>query len=138
MASQKELKLQSEIAVAFSDKWPDKRGQLMRIVNENASMYQRIIAKATGVAVGAADFLFFSKQRNVATEIKYPGESHSVFTVKRQLKWGKVWESQGNVWRLCRNVKEAMSCYKGKYKGLTIEEVESMIEGKSKTSKVKF
>lgn len=95
------------------------------------------IARSIGIIPGVADFIFISKKFNIATELKIKGSRHLVATVRKQVEWGKVWEAQGNVWRLCMTVKEALSCYKGKFKGKTIDEVETGLNS-VKTKTIKF
>lgn len=133
----REDKLQSDIAIKFSQKYPSKSGQLFHVSNERNNKIQAFKARSIGIIPGVADFIFFSKKFNVATELKVPGSRHEVAKVRKQIKWGKTWEAQGNVWRLCRTTKEAMSCYKGKFKGLTLDEVETMIN-EVKTKTIKF
>lgn len=133
----REDKLQSDIAIKFSQKHPEKSGQLFHISNERNNKIQAFKARSLGIIPGVADFIFFSKAFNIATELKTPNSRHEVAKIQKQIKWAKVWESQGNIWRLCRTTKEALSCYKGKFKGLTIEEVEKMINN-VKTKTIKF
>lgn len=133
----REDKLQSDIAVTFSQKYPKKSGQLFHVSNERNNKIQAFKARSIGIIPGVADFIFFSKSFNVATELKVPGSRHEVAKVRKQVKWGRTWEKQGNVWRLCRTVKEAMSCYKGKFKGMTLDEVEAMLDS-VKTKTIKF
>lgn len=133
----KEVKLQSDITIAFSQKYPKKSGQLFHASNERNHKLQAFQARAIGIIPGVADFIFFSKDFNVATELKIKGSRHEVARVRTQLKWAKTWEREGNVWRLCMTVKEAMSCYKGKFKGMTIKEVEKLLDS-VKTKTIKF
>jgi hypothetical protein len=133
----REDKLQSLIAVKFSQKYPNKEGQLFHVSNERNNKIQAYKARAIGIIPGVADFIYFDDAFNVATELKVPGSRHEVAKVRKQIKWGRTWERKGNVWRLCRTVKEAMSCYKGKFKGLTLDEVEKMLDS-VKTKTIKF
>lgn len=133
----KEEKFQSEVAVKFSQDCPEKSGQLFHVSNERSNIIQAFKARSIGIIPGVADFLFFSKDFNVATELKQPGSRHLVARVKKQVEWGKVWEREGNHWRLCTTIKEAISCYKGKFKGKTIQEVEEMLKN-VKTKTIKF
>lgn len=132
-----EEKLQSDIAIKFSQKHPTKSGQLFHVSNERNNQIQAFKARAIGIIPGVADFLFFSKDFNVATELKTPGSRHEVVKIWKQIQWGRVWEREGNVWRLCRTAKEALSCYKGKFQGLTLEQVETMLKN-VKTKTIKF
>jgi hypothetical protein len=135
----REEKLQSQVAIEFSQKYPEKYGQLFHISNERNNKVQAYKAKSIGIIPGVADFLFVSKKRKVATELKAPGSRHLVSKVRKQIWWGKVWERCGKKfhWRLCRTVDEAISCYLGDYKGMTIKEAEDYINS-VKTKTIKF
>jgi hypothetical protein len=132
-----ETKLQSEIAITFSQKYPEKSGQLFHISNERSNKTQAYLARSIGIIPGVADFIYFSKDFNVATELKIKGSRHEVARIKKQIQWGKVWERHGNVWRLCTSTKQAISCYEGKFKGMTLNEVEDKIKN-IKTKTIKF
>lgn len=133
----KEEKLQSDIAVAFSQRYPKKYGQLFHVSNERNNQIQVLRSRAIGIIPGVSDFIFFSSKINIAMEIKVPNSRHEVSKILIQLKWAKVWESQGNVWRLVRSVNEAMSCIEGDLEGLTRKEVKGMIK-KINTKTIKF
>lgn len=132
-----EEKLQSDIARKFSELYPKKRGQLFHVPNERNHELQAYKAKTIGIVSGVADLLYFSKKRNVATELKVAGSRHKRKHIKLQIWWAKVWESQGGHWRLCKTVNEAISCYNGIYRGLTIDDVEKMLE-ETNTKTIKF
>lgn len=133
----KEEKLQSDIARKFSELYPDKNGQLFHVSNERNNKIQAFKARAIGIIPGVADFIFFSKKFNVATELKTPGSRHLVAGLLKQLQWAKVWEQQGNVWRLCTNVEDAICCYNGDFKGLTRQEIKKTLKT-VKTKTIKF
>tara|TARA_R110000851_G_scaffold296579_1_gene451746 strand:- start:203 stop:610 length:408 start_codon:yes stop_codon:yes gene_type:complete len=132
-----EERLQSDIARRFSELYPDKSGQLFHVSNERNHKLQAFKARAIGIIPGVADLIYFSKLFDVATELKVNGSRHLVATIKGQIRWGRVWESQGNVWRLCTTVDEAISCYEGNFKGKTLDEVEELIRN-VKTQTIKF
>lgn len=138
----KEQILQKDIAVAQSQRYPKKYGQLFHISNERANKKQAYIARAIGIVSGVADFLFISKRFNVATELKVPGNRYKVSSVRQQVWWGKIWEKKGtkkkpNVWRLCTTVEDALSCYEGNFKGMTIKQAEAFLNS-VKTQTIKF
>jgi len=137
MQNNKEERLQMEIAVKFSRLFPNKKGQLFHVSNERNNKIQAFKARAIGIVNGVADFVYFSKKFNVATELKLPNSRHKVVHIKQQLWWGEVWEKQGGVWRLCTTVDEAMSCYEGNLKGYTTKDVKKLLkECKTKTIKI--
>ena len=132
-----ETQLQSAIAIKFSQKYPNKIGQLFHVPNERNHKIQAFQARSIGIIPGVADFIYIDKRFNVATELKIEGSRHEVARIRKQINWGRVWEAQGNTWRLCKTVKEAMSCYKGKFKGMTLNEVEKLLDS-VKTKTIKF
>lgn len=134
---QKEEKLQSDIAIKFSQDYPEKSGQLFHVSNERNNKIQAYKARSIGIVPGVADFIFISKKFNVATELKQPGSRHLVAKVMKQVQWAKVWEREGNIWRLCRTVDEAISCYNGNFKGMTRQEVKKLLKS-VKTKTIKF
>jgi len=130
-----EERLQSDIVVKFSQLYPKKRGQLFHPSNERNSTKQAFRAKAIGIVSGVADLILFDKIiGNVATELKCLDSRHKRKHIESQVAWGKIWESQGGTWRLCRTINEAIHCYQGKPDGLTIYQVEQMlVDQKTKT-----
>lgn len=133
----KEEKLQSLVAIEFSQKHPEKSGQLFHVSNERNNKIQAFKARSIGIIPGVADFIFFSKSFTIATELKVPGSRHLVSHIKTQLQWAKVWEREGNDWRLCTTKEQALSCYQGKYQGMTRKQVKKLLKGvKTKTIKI--
>jgi len=133
----REEKLQSDIAIEFSQRYPEKSGQLFHVSNERNNQVQAFKARSIGIIPGVADFLFFSTAFNIATELKTPGSRHEVSRIRKQIEWAEVWTREGNEWRLCQTVQEAISCYEGDFKGKTIKEVKKMIKN-IKTKTIKF
>lgn len=134
-----ETKLQSEIAIAHSQKYPEQYGQLFHISNERSHKNQAFIAKAIGIVPGVSDFIYVSKKHNAATELKISGNRHDVSTIRNQIKWGEVWEQQSkkNHWRMCFTVEQALSCYEGNFKGYTLKQAKKLIKNvKTKTTKI--
>jgi hypothetical protein len=135
---QNETQFQSNVVRKFSELHIDERGQLIHIANERTGgKMQAMRARAIGIVPGTADLIYFSFNHNVATELKVPGRRHDIERVEVQVWWGKIWESQGNHWRLCRTVEEAINCYEGNLQGLTILEVEKMLSAVT-TKTIKF
>lgn len=124
-----ETQLQAAIVAKFSQKYPKKRGQLFHVPNERNHALQAMKASSLGIVPGVGDLLFFSKKFNISTELKAPGYRHKVSQIKAQIKWGRTWVKNGkkNHWRLCKTVDEAISCYEGNYKGMTLKEVEDYL-----------
>lgn len=140
-----EIKLQSDIAREFSVRYPNKRGQLFHVSNERNNPVQAMQARSIGIFPGVADFLYFEKSFHtdhpsvfmVGLEVKEPGTRHKREHIEQQLEWGRILERQGGIWRLVRTVEEAISCTELDLKGLTIQEVEKMLEN-TKTKTIQF
>lgn len=132
-----EERLQMNIARRFSELYPEKRGQLFHVSNERSNKIKAFKARAIGIIAGVADFVYFSKEFNVATELKLPESRHSVISIINQVYWGEVWEKQGGIWRLCTTVEEAINCYEGNFQGYTIKDMKKMLKNiKTKTIKI--
>jgi hypothetical protein len=147
-----EDKLLSDSVRLFSERCPEKRGQLFHVSNERNNQKQVWVAKAKGIFGGVADLLYFeSKYWNiegvhsakltgsyiVGIELKVPGSYHDRQHIINQIEWAEILERQGGVWRLCRTAEEAFSCTQLDFKGLTIEEVKKMLT-EQKTKSIKF
>lgn len=132
-----EIRLQSEIARKYSELFPLKRGQLFHVSNERNNALQAMQARAIGIFPGVADFIYLDFKLIVGIEIKEPGTRHKREHIEQQLEWARILESQGGVWRLARTVKEAICCTELDFQGLTIKEVEQMLEN-VKTKTIQF
>ena len=53
-----ETQLQSKIAVAFRDKYPEKRGQLFHVSNERNNKIQAFNAQGIGIVPGVTDYIY--------------------------------------------------------------------------------
>lgn len=129
--------LMMDIARTFSERYPKKRGQLFHVSNERNNPTQAFRARAIGIVPGVADFIFFSKKFDVATEIKVPGSRHQKAKVRQQARWGELWEKKGKIWRLCTTVEQAIACYNGDFQGYTVEEVYDLLSW-TNTKTIKF
>lgn len=143
-----EIRLQSDMARKFSELYPKKKGQLFHISNERSNQTKAFQAASIGIINGVSDFIYFdlfhpkengSKSTLVlGLEVKEPnGGYHDKDHVRSQLKWGKTLEKNGGIYRIVRTVEELISCTEGNYTGLTIEEVEVMLDS-NKNKTIKF
>lgn len=142
-----ETRLQSKMAQKYSELFPNKRGQLFHVSNERNNKLQAIQARSIGIFPGVSDFIYFEPnflRENVifgtimvGIEVKESGTRHSRDHIEQQLEWARILESQGGTWRLVRTVEELISCTQLDFKGLTIKDVEKMLEN-VKTKTIKF
>jgi len=139
-----EEKLLSDTVRLFSELYPEKRGQFFHVSNERktGNPLEVMRAKSIGIFSGIADLLFFenhnpSGYNDIAIELKVPESRHKRKHIEAQIEWAKIWEREGRVWRLCINKEDAISCTEGRLKGLTIADVEAMLQTQ-KTDTIKF
>lgn len=147
-----EIKLQSDIAVEFSRRYPKMKGQLFHISNERNNKIQAFQARAIGIIPGVSDFLFIESNgtsrihmfqepdiRVIGLEVKEPGSYHRVDHIKQQIEWAKVLERCGGRWFIVRSVTDAIQVIDGNYKNgvLSIQDVEEMINN-CKNKSLKF
>lgn len=140
-----EQRLQSDIVRKFSELYPYKKGQLFHVANERNSSKQAFIAQSIGIVPGVSDLIYFECNFTLdlsmkGIELKTPNSRHKVEHIKVQLNWGKTLEKNGGHWRLCRSVKEAIYFIDsmGYDEGLTIEDVEKMIQENGNKKTIKF
>lgn len=138
MPTKKEIKLQSEVVTAFSQQFPEKRGQLFHVPNERNNLAQVFQARAIGIFPGVSDLIYLDEKGIVGIELKQPGTYHKVKHINQQIEWAKIIEGMGATWRLCRTVEESISCTLHDYQGLTISDVEEMVKNNGKKVTLKF
>jgi len=137
-----EDRLLSDSVRLFSERYPDKRGQLFHVSNERNNQRQAMMAKAKGIFNGISDLLFFDEMPRITggiyasklgilligIELKVQGSKHDKQTVLNQVSWGETLEAQGGVWRLCMSAEDAVSCTELNFKGLTTSDVRKLLE----------
>ena len=136
-----EEKLQSNIVISHNNNYPQQWGQLFHVANERAHKLQAYKAKSIGIVSGVADLIYISKKRKVATELKIDGSRHDLAKIKKQIKWGEIWESvsKKHHWRMCFTEEQALNCYRGNLEGYTIEQAKKLISKvKTKTLKIQW
>lgn len=139
-----EIKLQSEIAVEISRRFPKLKGQFFHVSNERNNKIQAFQARAIGIIPGISDFILMEpldiEKGSFLTgiEVKEPNSRHEVLHVRQQVRWAKTLERCGGVWFLVRSVNEAVKVVTKDYDGLLrIADVEKMLD-ECKTKTIKF
>jgi len=140
---QSEDQLQSSIVRKFSELHPEKRGQLFHVANERNHALQAMQARSKGIFPGVADLIYIDlksmfQPRILGIELKTPGSSHKVDTVRQQVEWGEILEKNGGTWRLCDNIDDAMYCINGFYEGFTTQEVREKLANNGNKKTIKF
>lgn len=133
-----EDQLQSKIVKRHSETFgAERNGCLFHIPNERNNKFQAMISRAKGIFPGVSDLIEIYDGRILCLELKAVGSRHNVYQLKRQVRWGKVMESNGGIWRLVTDVDDAMMLFKGGDAGMTTTEIERKINGiKTKTIKI--
>lgn len=145
-----EDRLLSDSVRLFSERYPNKRGQLFHVSNERNNQTQAYLARSKGIFSGISDFLYFEGGffdlefissipyvKLVGIEIKVLKSRHKREHIEQQIEWAKILESKGGVWRLCTNAEDVVSCTELDFKGLTISDVELLLKTQ-KTKTIQF
>lgn len=133
-----EIKLQHQIVLKFKNDHPDLGDHLFHVQNEQKTKIGQWTAKAIGIVKGVPDLLFLGPKFK-GLEIKEAGSYHDKQHIQNQVNFGRKMIDNGHEWFLVRSVDEAMNFLldlEGP-KGLTIEEVQKMID-QSKNKSIKF
>ncbi len=136
-----EKQLTCNIVRQITNLQPQKRKQLFHVSNERNSEIQSFEAKAIGIVAGVSDFIYFEKDTPlIGMEIKVKDSYHKVDHIEQQVGWGELLESQGGVWRLITNEKDAIELivHKNFNVGYTAYKMRELLSknGKKKTIKI--
>jgi hypothetical protein len=83
-----EKKLQSQMVLGFSQKHPDKSGDLIGTFNETISASQGTNRLSLGLVKGLSDLIYInSEKRFIAIEVKYPGTYHDLIHILEQCRF---------------------------------------------------
>lgn len=88
-----ENKLQHDIVMWFSHNYPQLRGSLWAVFNEDSKH-----KKALGLFDGASDLMLFVNGIYAGIELKAPMSYHKPAHIKRQIEWGKHIIDQGGLY----------------------------------------
>jgi len=85
-----ENKIQHEIIMWFSQKYPQYRGLLFEVNNNPANAKHAIKRKAMGMVAGVSDLVFIIPKSGkiCGIEIKAPNSVHKAEHIQRQFDWG--------------------------------------------------
>ena len=136
-----EAQLQAEIVREFSQKHPEENGLLWSTRNTTFSGNDGATQKALGMVAGVADLIYFSGGYFLAIEVKFPGATHKVTHVRRQIDWGKKIANQGGEYYIVTSLKGFWDVMGGEFfDGPPDVYSLSILEGLMKTTKktIKF
>lgn len=138
-----ETQVQWKMVTAFSQGFPEKRGQLFHVSNERNNPIQAMKAKGIGIFNGVSDLIYFTKSYWITgcavygIEVKEENSRHKRDHIIAQMEWGQVLESNGGKWRICKNVEQFLNFITDKPnsdKGLSISDVQEILKNqKTKT-----
>jgi len=86
--SQKEAKLQSQMAVEHSQQRPEENGLLWATLNRTLSIRDGQKQKAMGLKRGVSDLIYYKFGILYGIEVKFPGNKHDLDHIKQQYEWG--------------------------------------------------
>ena len=126
--------LQANIVRQFSNKYPERRGQLF-LVDNNADNVATMGKKlALGLVKGVSDLLLSDKGAMVGIELKTLNSRHKASHVIEQAEWILKWCGRGG---FCTSVEMFWDMYYGKSNGIPPQKVIDYIK-KEKISTVMF
>jgi hypothetical protein len=100
----KESKLQSKMAVEFSQQRPKEKGLLWSTRNTTLSVKDGQKQKAMGMIAGVSDLIYFKVGCLIGIEVKFPGKEHKFEHVLQQYNWGTKITSEGGKWYIVTSV----------------------------------
>ncbi len=129
-----EDRLQAEIVSQFSNKHPERRGQLF-LVDNNADNVATMGKKLTlGLVKGVSDLLLSDKGMMVGIELKTLNSRHNAKHVIEQAEWILKWCGRGG---FCTSVEMFWDIYYGRSNGIPPQKVIDYIK-KEKISTIMF
>lgn len=90
-----EKKLQHELIMWFSQKYPHLRGCLFEVNNTVTNIRHASNRRSMGMISGVSDLVFFNNNIMLGIEMKAPGSVHSIEKILNQLNWGLILINQG-------------------------------------------
>lgn len=85
-----EKRLQYELVLWFSQKYPELRGHLFEINNDTYNVKHAMTRRAMGMISGVSDLIFVVPKsgKTAAIELKAPSSVHSKEHIQNQVDWG--------------------------------------------------
>lgn len=108
-----EKQLQAKMVMAFSQKYPEKKGQLFSVRNTTLSLRDGQTQKAMGMVAGVSDLIFHEDGGMVGIEIKVKGEKHKRGHVMKQYVWGETITRTGGEYYIATTVVDFMNIIEG-------------------------
>lgn len=100
-----ESKLQHELIMWFSAKWPDEQNRLFMIQNNTYSASHGKNMKSLGMKRGAPDLMLIGKDMVAGIELKSPGSKHKKAHILEQLDFGQSMIDMGHQYIISSNIK---------------------------------
>ena len=108
-----EKQLQAAMVREFSQRWPEKDGQLWSVRNTTLSVRDGSTQKALGMKAGVADLNFFEAGVLVGIEVKFPGKKHDRAHIVQQVSWGETIEKNGGEYFIVTSIEDFISIIEG-------------------------
>ena len=100
--------------MAFSQKYPDRCGQLFAVNNEACSSKHAVKLKSIGVYKGVSDLIYYADGVMCGIEVKKPDMRHAADHIRQQLEWGMTIQKAGGAYYIATSVKGFMSIIEGR------------------------
>jgi len=129
-----EKKLQAQMVMKFSQRYPYHRGRLFAVNNEASNNRHAMSLKALGVHKGVSD-LIWCDGILVGIEIKAPGEKHSRSHIESQYNWGLTITNAGGNYYIVTNLASFFSVIAGRPDSqvYTLERIAELMEQSKST-----
>jgi len=108
-----EKQLQAACVIEFSQRHPEKAGQLWSVRNNTFSIRDGNTQKAMGMRKGVADLNFFEDGVLIGIEIKLPGSWHSREHILDQYIWGETITKEGGEYYMVTSVEGFLRVIEG-------------------------
>ena len=86
--NQKELKLQAQMVLKFSQEYPERRGDLFATFQNTNSAIQGSNMLSAGLVAGVSDLIYIDSYGHlIGIEVKFPGEYHNLIHILDQCRF---------------------------------------------------
>lgn len=110
-----EKQLQAKMVMEFSQKYPEKNGQLFSVRNTTFSAKDGATQKAIGMKAGVSDLIYLDNNGlMVGIEVKFPKSKHNRTHILKQYVWGETVEKCGGEYFIVNSLEGFLSIIEGK------------------------
>jgi len=105
----KEDRLQYELVVWFSQRYPELRGHLFEVNNDTYNVKHAIKRRSMGMISGVSDLIFIvpDSGKIAALELKAPQSTHKKEHIQNQVDWGAKMVKAGGYYLITSSLHDA-------------------------------